>query len=250
MFELLDEELLRWSDAGKAAPFWWRDDDAQSTSTQLDDLLGISADCGAPLSLAVVPDGLENSLPERLAGLRQVQVLQHGFSHRNFAPADVRKMELGWHRSHDEIVGQLRTGFERLEALFGKQFVPVMVPPWNRIDEQVIEQLKEIGFTGLSTLGPRMEHQQETGLKVVNVHVDIINWKQARCFIGESACETQIVAHLSAKREGRVDANEPTGIMSHHLVHDAGCRQFLANLFDYLGAQEAAVFLDAKTVFT
>ncbi len=249
MFELLEEELLRCSDAGEVAPFWWRDDDAQSASTALDDVLEISARCRAPLSLAVVPDGLEVSLPERLTGLEHVQVLQHGFDHRNYAPADVRKMELGWHRPGEQITQQISIGFERLRALFGEQFVPVMVPPWNRIDERVIAQLQEIGFTGLSTLGPRNGLEQEAELKLVNVHVDIINWTQGRCFAGVSACEAQIVAHLSAKREGCVDANEPTGIMSHHLVHDDGCRQFLADLFEYLGTHEDAILLDAKTVF-
>lgn len=249
MFESLREELSKWSDKEDVAQFWWRDDDVQCASTQLDDLLEISARYRAPLSLAAIPNGLKDSLSVSLAGLKYVQVLQHGFNHCNFAPADIRKMELGWHRSSEEIVQQLSNGYHRLEALFGEQFVPVMVPPWNRIDERVVAQLEKIGFSGLSSLGPRNDAEPQAGLKVVNVHVDIINWKQGRCFAGNAACEEQIVAHLSAKRAGCVDASEPTGIMSHHLVHDNGCQLFLANLFDFLGAQEAAILLDAKTVF-
>lgn len=250
MFEALREELSHWSAMGKITPFWWRDDDAQSASMQLEDLLEISARYQAPLSLAAIPDGLDDSLAKSLIGLEHVQLLQHGFSHRNFAPAEERKMELGWHRSGAAIMQQLHTGFQRLQTLFGEQFIPVMVPPWNRIDQRVIARLRKAGFIGLSTLGPRENSDAYNGLKVVNVHVDIINWKQGRCFAGEAACEAQIVAHLSAKRAGCIDVNEPTGIMSHHRVHDAGCQQFLVNLFEFLGAQEAAILLDAKTVFS
>lgn len=249
MFELLNEELSRWSDAEKVAPFWWRDDDVQSASSQLDQLLDISARYQAPLSLAAIPDGIENSLRLSLADLKSVQLLQHGFSHRNYAPADARKMELGWHRNGEEIMQQLSTGRAHLQTLFGEQFVPVMVAPWNRIDKRVVAGLTTIGFCGLSTLGPREVRQMPAGLMVVNVHVDIIDWKQGRCFAGFKACETQIVTHLSAKRAGQVDVNEPTGIMSHHRVHDDGCQQFLASLFDFLGEHSAALLLDAKSVF-
>lgn len=240
---------MRWSDSGTVAQFWWRDDDAQKNSAELEELLQISQCYSAPLSLAVIPDGLEEGLSQRLNGLEMVQILQHGFAHHNYAPAEVRKMELGWHRSGEEIAQQLLSGFARLETQFGEQFVPVMVPPWNRIDDRVIALLAAIGFYGLSSLGARKESQAIAGLKVVNVHVDIIDWKHGRCFAGQAACEAQIVAHLSAKREGRVDANEPTGIMSHHRVHDVGCQKFLAKLFDFLAAREAAIILDAKTVF-
>lgn len=249
MFEALEEELLLWSNAGDIAQLWWRDDDTTRASAQLDELLEISTRYAAPLSLATIPDGVENSLAQSVADHKQLTVLQHGFNHQNFAPADVRKMELGWHRPAEEIMAQLKTGIENLQSSFGGQFLPIMVPPWNRIDERVIARLKGIGFCGLSTLGPRKTSGMCAELIVVNVHVDIINWQQGRCFAGYEVCEAQIVAHLSAKRTGRVDAHEPTGIMSHHLVHDDGCQQFLASLFDFLGEHPAVALLDAKTVF-
>ena len=249
MFETLSNELTYWADAGEVAQFWWRDDDAQSASNRLDDLLEISARYSTPLSLAVIPDGVQGSLIKSLTGHQPLTVLQHGFNHLNYAPADLRKMELGWHRPSEEILAQLKTGFECLQHSFSEQFVPVMVPPWNRIDEGVVGLLKESGFSGLSTLGPRVNHASTAGLKVVNVHVDIINWQQGRCFAGYEACEAQIVAHLSAKREGSVDASEPTGIMSHHRVHDAGCSEFLTSLFAFFRQQDTVEMLDAKSMF-
>ena len=248
MFKPLYEELEKWSDAGKSADFWWRDDDVQKASEQLDKLLEISDRHQAAISLAAIPDGIAVSLAEKLIAHRGVSILQHGFSHRNYAPASERKMELGWHRPDEQIMTQIRSGKTCLQALFGKQFVPVMVPPWNRIDRRVVERLPEQGLHGLSTLGPR-NSCPVSGLKQINVHLDIIDWKNGRRFAGEEACLEQLIAHLSAKREGRADPGEPTGIMSHHLVHDAGCWKFLDDLFGFLAAQPTARVLAGHSIF-
>jgi len=249
VFEALSRELAQWAMAGRQAQFWWRDDDAQFASPELDQILEISSNCKAPLSLAVIPHGVEDTLAAALVGLESVQVLQHGYSHENHAPADLRKMELGWHRPAEVICAQLRTGFDALRALFDEQFIPVMVPPWNRIDERIIEQLPDVGLRGLSTLGPRRSTLVAEVLHQVNVHVDIINWKQGRKFAGLEICEAQIIAHLSAKRNGQAPTDEPTGIMSHHRVHDMASDAFLQALFSYLGDHSAVSMLDAQQVF-
>jgi hypothetical protein len=249
-FELLQEELNKWSDSGHIAKFWWRDDDVQKPSAQLDKLLAINDKHHVSLSLATIPDGVQLALAECLEGRDQVCVLQHGFSHQNFAPASERKMELGWHRPAAQINAQIATGFADLQTLFGKHFVPAMVPPWNRIDPRVIAGLHAAGLHGLSTLGPREQIFPVEGVKQINVHVDIINWKQGRSFAGDEACVAQMISHLCAKREGRADIEEPTGIMSHHLVHDAGCWGFLNAVFGFLNEQENTEVLDARTIFT
>jgi hypothetical protein len=146
-------------------------------------------------------------------------------------------------------MGQVHSGLTSLRSMFGEQFIAVMVPPWNRIDHRVVECLKGAGLSGLSTLGPRNQRCPVQDIKQINVHVDIVNWKQGRCFAGDAACIEQIVAHLSAKREGRVDSDEPTGIMSHHLVHDTGCWDFLDELFGFLACQPNARVLAAGQIF-
>ncbi len=249
MFKPLTDELQKWADTGKVAALWWRDDDVQKPSAQLERLLAISSRHQAAVSLAAIPDGVQVSLVEELIGHDHVNILQHGFDHRNFAPATERKMELGWHRPGEQILQQISSGLTDLTALFGAQLLPVLVPPWNRIDSRVVEGLKQAGLCGLSTLGPRKQRYAAEGLKQINVHVDIIDWKQGRCFVGESNSIEQIVAHFGAKREGRVDAEEPTGIMSHHLVHDAGCWSFLDDLFGFIRSQPAAQLFDARELF-
>ncbi|MCP4235226.1 MAG: hypothetical protein GY770_16860, partial [Aestuariibacter sp.] len=185
MFGALVDELEQWSDSGKVAEFWWRDDDAQKPTEQLEQLLAISGRHRAAVSLATIPHGMQVSLAEALSGCDQVSILQHGFSHRNYAPSHERAMELGWHRGGEQILAQIQMGLGELEGLFGEQVVPVLVPPWNRIDSRVVKKLRNTGLRGLSTLGPREQENAAQGLKQVNVHVDIINWKQGRCFAGE-----------------------------------------------------------------
>ncbi len=249
MFGALVDELEKWPDTGNVAEFWWRDDDAQKPTEQLERLLVISGRHRAAVSLATIPHGVQVSLAEALSGRDQVSILQHGFSHRNYALFTERKMELGWHRDGEQILGQIQMGLGELEGLFGEQLVPVLVPPWNRIDSRVVEKLKNTGLRGLSTLGPRKQKFAAQGLKQVNVHVDIINWKQGRCFAGENNCIEQIIAHLSAKRAGLVDPDEPTGIMSHHLVHDAECWAFLDELFGFLLSQPGTSLVSARKIF-
>jgi len=192
---------------------------------------------------------VQTELAEHLTGRGLVCILQHGFGHRNYAPQKERKMELGWHRPGEQICDEIVAGRNALQALFTGQFVPVMVPPWNRIAPELIERFSKVGLRGLSTLGPRISEFPAEGLRQVNVHVDIINWRQGRCFAGEAACIKQIVSHLSAKRTGAADENEPTGIMSHHLVHDAGCWAFLDALFGVLQSRPEVRVLSASEMF-
>lgn len=250
MFSALIDELNICSDLGIVAEFWWRDDDLQRASRQLDKLLEISDRHQAPVALATIPRGVEAALAERLSGCDQVSILQHGYSHQNFAPLTERKMELGWHRSGTEIQQQIGSGLHELKSLFDEQFVAVMAPPWNRIDPRVISLLQGTGLCGLSTTKPRIQTFPVKGIKQVNVHVNILDWKQGNCFAGESVCIEQMVAHLYAKREGQVDPHEPTGIMSHHQVHDDGCWNFLEGVFDVLKKHPNVQILDAASCFT
>lgn len=250
---LLGHELDAWREAGRRPTLWWRDDDAIEPSPALDRLLGIAARHGLPLALAVIPAGAGAALAARLGdGPAAVAVLQHGYAHRNHAGAGEKKAELGAHRPAEVVLDELALGRRRLEALFGDGRValaPVLVPPWNRIADDVRRRLPEIGIHGVSTFAPRAAAMPAPGLLQVNAHVDIVDWRHGRGFVGEAAALGQIVAHLSARRAGRADPHEPTGVMTHHLAHDAGCWRFMDALAAWFRARDDAVWLDAPTVF-
>jgi hypothetical protein len=68
----------------------------------------------------------------------------------------------------------------------------------------------------LSTFGPRATRLAAPGLHALNTHVDPIQWRADKRFGGPAWTLDQITAHLEARRAGRVDAAEPTGLLTHH----------------------------------
>ncbi len=249
MFEALDKELKKWAVNNAQVKLWWRDDDVVEPTTQLEQLLAISERYQTPLGLAAIPAGVKSELTETIRQQTQLSILQHGYSHTNHAPPEQRKMELGAHRPLEVITNQLKAGRVVLNDLFAQQFNPVLVPPWNRIAQSVIDQLTGLGFVGLSDLGPRNPAQSSDSISRVNVHVDIIDWHNGRCFAGQQLVVGKIVTHLSAKRKQQADPAEPTGIMTHHLVHDQACWTFLDQLFEYLSRQEIVQVRDSRDIF-
>lgn len=191
--------------------FWWRDDDAMTVTPELDRLLALAGRHALPLGLAVIPQAATEALAARIAHEPRVRVLQHGWQHKRHSPQTEKKMELGDHRPVAEMLAELRTGLERLASLFPAAFLPVLVPPWNRIGETVNAERGSIGLAGLSMFGPKRcgdPHQ-------VNTHVDIIDWG-ARAPMPRG----QVYALLCREVERRLQGDpEPIGILSHHLIH-------------------------------
>ncbi len=234
-------ELNAWAAKGLQATLWWRDDDATRPGPLLDRLLALARD--VPLNLAVIPAEAQPSLARRLREhLREggaVSVLQHGYAHANHAPAPEKKAEYGPHRPVKEMIAELTTGRERMETLFGALFAPVLTPPWNRIAEELVPLLPEAGLYGLSCYGVRGPSEAS---RVVNTYVDIIDWRGARGFTGEAAALALLTGHLAARRTGAAEFDEPTGILTHHRDHDAGCWDFLARLIAAVRDHPAALW--------
>src|SRR5579872_1275543 len=114
----LVDELDRWGDAGRVAPFWWRDDDAIAATPQLAQLLRLAE--GVPLAIAVIPAFARPDLAEALLASPRVAVLQHGWRHANCA-LDGRKCEYPASRSVASVAAELGAGQARLRSLFGRR---------------------------------------------------------------------------------------------------------------------------------
>ncbi len=237
----IENELDAWRAEAKVATIWWRDDDATTVTPELERLLAISEKTG--LGLAVIPAAADRELALLMNGNPRITVIQHGYAHVNHASAGEKKIELGGNRNLDSILGELTLGWERLEDF--KYRLPVLVPPWNRIDSDLVLQLPMLG---LSTFGPRDKTEPTPGLIQANTHVDIIDWR-SRTFIGEEAALAGITRHLSERRLGSVDCTEPTGILSHHLVHDDKAWIFLEKLVEFTIDNSALRWLCAREVF-
>ncbi len=240
----LDEEIGRWRDSGRAVDFWWRDDDASAPTDALARLLELSAKSAVPVALAVIPLAAS---PELFAGLRAA-VLMHGTDHRNRAAPGEKKTEFAGAEADAAALERLRSAKDRLAALAGAAFVPVLAPPWNRFKRSLGPRLPEIGLRGLSVYGPRGRREAASAVIEVNTHVDLIDWRGTRAFIGEEAVLAAAVKHLAARRSGTAEEAEPTGWLTHHALHDTAVGDFLARLFDRTRRQGAR-WLDAPALF-
>ena len=228
----LEDELDAWSDGGRAADLWWRDDDAQCPTAALQRLLALSVGTALPLALAVVPMGAEDALAPMLDAASGVSVIQHGYAHVNHAGVHGKKSELAALRPTGDALAELLRGRRRLARLFGDRFHAVLAPPWNRIDPLLVPALPGVGIRGLSTFGARRSAEPAAGLVQGNCHVDIVDWRGSRGFVGEDAALAALVDHLALRRRGEVDAGEASGILTHHLIMDEACWRFLGALFE------------------
>jgi hypothetical protein len=242
--EALWAELDRWAAADRIATFWWRDDDAVAPSAALDRLLA-AADA-TPLALAVVPMRADPALAQRLAASGgAVAVLQHGYAHANRAPASAKKAEFTADRDAEAMAAEVRAGRDRLAEMFAPWFVPIFVPPWNRSPTHLTDRLGVIGHRAISTHGPRPARLAAPRLLQVNTHVDPIDWRGTRRFVGLGRLVEALVAHLAARRLGTADAMEPTGLLTHHLDHPAEDITMIGRLAGDIAAHPAARWLAA-----
>jgi peptidoglycan/xylan/chitin deacetylase (PgdA/CDA1 family) len=215
--------LDAWAGEGRIAQFWLRDDDAVEPTPALSRLLALCERFGVPATLAVIPAHTGEPLAEFLAGRPAIDVALHGWSHHNHASPDEKKQELGSHRSLEIMLGELDRGAEHLRKLFADSFVPVLVPPWNRIDKALLPQLADIGIEALSVFGP----EKSGPVVVVNTHADIMDWHGTR----RCRAAHDIVADIIKRLHETERTGASMGLLTHHLVHDEAAWEFLEGLF-------------------
>jgi len=250
MWQALDAELDNWREAGETATLWWRDDDAIAASDQLDRLLTIAREAEVPLCLAVIPANVEPSLVAAVeTSGADLSVAVHGWTHVNHAAEEEKKSEFPQDRKPETMSIEAVQGLALMGQAFGARAVPVFVPPWNRISPALIDALPTAGYRGLSTYAAKHEADPASGLRQVNTHADIVNWRQGRTFAGSDAVLGLIVAHLAARRSGEVEAGAPTGLLTHHLIHQNDAFGFVAHLLRATAGHAAARWIGAAEAF-
>lgn len=241
----LMEELDLWQETGNSAGFWWRDDDAIEHTPQLEKLDRLSRLHNAPLSIAVIPARMQASLSDYLEGRDHIRVMQHGYAHRSHAAKGQKKIEIGGERNDEAIQNELASGFDILSDAFSDRFLPVLVPPWNRIEQRCYSLIENAGLRGVSSMWARKVAYPVPALLQVNTHLDPVNWRGDRGMIDEQFAFDQLALHLYCKRTGYLDAEEPTGILTHHLEQSDAVWEFCDRLFDLVGGHSAAEWVDA-----
>ena len=220
--------------------FWWRDDDAVADTPALRRLLDLAAHAAAPLTLAVIPAGVEALAAYPPGGPRGVIVAQHGDAHAALG-ANGRQRELSDDTDPAWLDARLVAGAQRLDTVFGNRVQPVMVPPWNRADPGVLARLPALGFHAVSGLTT----DRPTGpLPAINVDIDVMDWA-LHTSRGPDAIDAQAAAAVATRLAD--PGAGPIGVMTHHLVHDDAVWADLTALIDTLNAHPAArwIGLDA-----
>jgi len=243
----LEAELDLWRASGTEVTVWWRDDDAVEPTRALDRLTDLAQRFRVPLALAVVPTGAGDALARDLGAKDQIQIVQHGWAHQNHAEPPARVSEFPASRPAAIVADELAQGCARLKDLFGTRFVPLFVPPWNRIDAGWLPMVRTAGLQAISTFAPRMQ-PCENGLVRVNTHVDPIAWKRGRLFQGVDKSLSMLIGHLAARRLGQVDPLEPTGFLTHHLVHQPDLWDFIELLLIRLSGDPIVRFCDPASL--
>lgn len=230
-WQLLNDELDRWHDNGRMAEFWLRDDDAVAPTALLEQLLGLTAAAKVPLTLAVIPQNTAAPLADRIAQAGHVSVAVHGWSHENHAGASEKKQELGPHRPQSTIIDELAQGFDKLTGLYGRQFNAMLVPPWNRIDVELLPRLGSLGYRSVSVFGA----ETPAPILKINTHVDLIDWHGSRG--GREPC--LLVREIVTRLRVMFDHGGHMGFLTHHLVHDQAAWSFLKVLLERSSAHPA-----------
>jgi hypothetical protein len=227
-WSLLNKELVLWANAGHKPRLWLRDDDAVSPSAALDRLLVQCERYEVPIVLAVIPEPTGQELAQRLKDIDFTRIAVHGWRHANHALPSEKKQELGAHRPMPEILSELSRGFAKLSELHRGQFLPMLVPPWNRIDAGLLPHLPDIGFRLVSSFAENLAKQSSGYPRVINTHLDIMDWATRR---GRDHAE--LTANFAAElRKSRESGFYPVGILTHHAVHDEQAWDFLAQLLE------------------
>lgn len=216
---LLIEALDKLASKGEHVDLWLRDDDCIEPTEALDAFLGAAAHYAIPTMLAVIPAYTDEALAKRLQDEPDVLVTVHGWSHENHASPGGKKRELGLDRPVEVVEKELRQGLQKLTALHEQRFMPMLVPPWNRIDPAVTELLPRLGYNSLSTFGP----EKPAAVPMLNTHVDVIDWHGTR---GGRDPDLLFAETAALCRSGGA-----IGVLTHHLVHDDVVAGFLKRLF-------------------
>lgn len=237
----LEREFDAWAAAGRVATLWWRDDDATRPGPALDRLLALRR--GMPLAIAAIPSRSDAGLAGRLTAEHGVSVIQHGFSHTNHAPPGAKKSELSGILPPARAMRRLACGRRRLSRLFGQRFIPVLAPPWNRIDPVIAQSIGGVGLRAVSGFGaaaPALTVPQ------INTHLDPIDWRGTRGFVGEAAALNTLVSHLRQRRRGGANPALPSGLLTHHRDNDAAVWRFLTALVECTRGHPAACWISIQ----
>jgi hypothetical protein len=99
------------------------------------------------------------------------------------------------------MLEEIRRGHDRLAALSDRRFLPVFVPPWNRIGPGIAARLGDAGLPGLSIFArPASRHR-------VHTHLDLMDWRAGRAQ-DAATLDRLLAAQIAARLTGEEGISE------------------------------------------
>jgi len=242
LFAPLKQELSRWEAAGRRATFWFRDDDAVTMTPEFARLLDFQQAYSLPIAIAVIPQQADDQLPPIIQERPELSVLQHGWSHTNYAAEGEWHSEFPAGRPAEKVKGNLNSGKMFLEKLFGHQFIFGFVPPWNHFASEYLPLLKSYQFISGRDYTVARDWRM---VPSIPADVDVLRWGPAPHFRGTERLISEICKQLAARR--KENRKDPVGILLHHLNMDHASWEFMNSLAGVLQGHAAVNLLNIRT---
>lgn len=217
--------------------FWWRDDDIVEMTEGLTNILNISSIHNIPIFLAVIPEKISYDAICLIKEYSNIAVLQHGYSHNNYAKDGEPLNEFGMDRDITIQLNEIRLGFNKLSNLFNDQFLPIFVPPWGHVSHPIIKELGKIGFKGISCIGK--SNTKYPDLINNNVHIDIHSWQtksetEYKVYCKKYSEVLKEISYLLAHTIHHQDSDISVGILTHSQIMSEEDFNMIMNLiFDF-----------------
>jgi hypothetical protein len=218
----IDGRIAEILDRHPAATIFFRADDVAIPSAKQDQLLQLFARQDTPLCAAIVPAWLNLSRWDTVC--RQVHGKhhlfawhQHGWNHRNHQSAGEKKQEFGPAATSQQKYRNIVRGRDKLVDIIGEHFLPVFTPPWNRLDQDTLHILKELGFRAISRYRSA-KFASLPGLPDLPANVDLHTRKEASADAGWQVFLSELDQAL---------ATGLAGLMIHHQRMNAAAFAFL-----------------------
>lgn len=220
--------------------FWWRDDDvsadvwrhpidSQRHFQKLQKMLFLVQKYSIEAVFSVIPNNFIKRGARQIRALKraEVYVALHGIKHHNNGGSGI-PTEFTEQCDMQSVAETLKNYKENFAALFGMQFIPIFVPPWNTLPPAFEDILLSSGFTAISTMNLSCQKYSD-----INVDIDINDWK--RHAIRDEVPILQDIIGLI--KQGR----KSIGLMGHHKLLDDRAVEFIDRLFAILASHHARV---------
>lgn len=196
-------------------------------------LYELCAQAAFTLSAAAIPEECRDLDSWQFEDAKYLELTLHGYAHRNHQ-LEGKKGEFMDARPLETALTELSIGHKFLQERYPDLYVPVFIPPWNRVSDEIVEKLSSVGCKALSRFGANRINQK---FPEFNAQIDLHTRKD-----GGYASVEGVLADMENAWEAQAEG-EPrfVGLMLHHGKMQDADYSFLAKLFEAFKGHEFEV---------